>query len=91
MFSLSDDDDPKETATAVPPSSASSAVEKNLQEEIAAETPLEDTLEKILKAPSIKGRKKMTQIISVFLEAHQTASSLGDVSTPCVLLYDMVQ
>jgi hypothetical protein len=63
MFSLSDDDDPKEIATAIPPASASTPMEKNLQEEIAMETPLEDTLEKILKAPSIKHRKKMMQTI----------------------------
>jgi hypothetical protein len=50
-------------------------MEKNSQEEIVVETPLEDTLEKILKAPVIMHRKKMTQTVSVPLEVHQTASS----------------
>jgi hypothetical protein len=91
MFCLSDDDDPKETATAIPRSSASTAVENNSQKEIVVETPREDTLEKILKAPSVKRRKKTTQTVSVSLEAHQTASSSSDVSTPCAILYDMMQ
>jgi hypothetical protein len=50
-------------------------VEKNLQEEIVVETPLKDTLEKILKAPSVKRPKKTTQTVCVSLEAHQTTSS----------------
>jgi hypothetical protein len=53
------------------------------------ETPPEDTLEKILKAQIVKLFKKTTQTISVPIEAHQTASSSSDVSTPCALLYDM--
>jgi hypothetical protein len=89
MSSLSDDDDPKETIALVLASSAYTAVEKNSQEEIAMETPPEDTLEKILKALVVKRRKKMTQTVSVPLEAHQTASSSSDVSIPCALLYDM--
>jgi hypothetical protein len=91
MFCLNDDDDPKETATAIPPSLASTAVENNSQKEIVVETPPEDTLEKILKAPSVKRRKKTTQTVSVSLEAHQTVSSSSDVSTPCAILYDMTQ
>jgi hypothetical protein len=91
MSSLSDGDDPKETAAVVRPSLASTALEKNLQEEIVVETPPKDTLEKILKAPSVKRRKKTTQTVSIPLEAHQTASSSSDVSTPCALLYDMAQ
>jgi hypothetical protein len=64
-------------------------VEKNLREETAVETPPEDTLEKLLKVPVIKHRKKTAQTVSVPLEAHQTASLLSDVSKPCVLLYVM--
>jgi hypothetical protein len=60
-------------------------VEKNSQEETAVEIPPKDTLEKILNAPVIKRRKKMTQTIFVPLEAHQTASSSSDVSIPCAL------
>jgi hypothetical protein len=89
MSFLSDDDDPKETAALVLLSSTSIAVEKNLQEEIAVETPPEDTLEKILKAPVMKRRKKTTQTVSIPLEAHQTASSSSDLSIPCALLYGM--
>jgi hypothetical protein len=60
MSSLNDDYDPKETVDVVPPSLASTAVEKNSQEEIVVETPPEDTLEKILKAPSVKCCKMTT-------------------------------
>jgi hypothetical protein len=50
------------------------------------EIPPEDTLEKIINAPVIKHRKKMTQTVSVPLEAHQAASSSSDVSMPCALV-----
>jgi hypothetical protein len=55
-------------------------VEKNSQEETMVEIPPEDTLENILHAPVVKRRKKMTQTVSVPLEAHQTTSSSSDVS-----------
>jgi hypothetical protein len=61
-------------------------MEKNSQEETAVETPSEDTLEKILNAPVVKRRKKMMQTLFVPLEAHQTTSSLSDVSIPCALV-----
>jgi hypothetical protein len=60
-------------------------VEKNSQEETAVEIPPEDTMENIINAPVTKHRKKMTQTVSVPLEAHQTTSSSSDVSMPCAL------
>jgi hypothetical protein len=60
--------------------------EKNSQEETVVEVPPEDALEKIIKAPALKRRKKAMHSASISLEAHQDASSSSDVSTPCALL-----
>jgi hypothetical protein len=46
-------------------------------------------MEKIINAPVTKRRKKVTQIASVSLEAHQDASSSSDVSMPCALFFMM--
>jgi hypothetical protein len=48
-----------------------------------------DTLEKIMKAPAIKRRKKATHTASVSLEAHQDTFSSSDVSTPRALFFMM--
>jgi hypothetical protein len=87
MIFLSDDDKPKETAAIVLPPPISVVAEKNSQEETVVEVPLEDALEKIMKAPVLKHRKKTTHTASVSLEAHQDTSSSDDVSMPCALLF----
>jgi hypothetical protein len=71
------------------PSPTSIVAEKNSQEETTVEIPPEDTMEKIINAPVTKRRKKVTQIASVSLEAHQDASSSSDVSMPCALFFMM--
>jgi hypothetical protein len=78
---------PASTASLVLPSPTSTVAEKNLQEETAVEIPPEETLEKIINAPVTEHRKKMTQTVSVSLEAHQEASSLSDMSMPCALFF----
>jgi hypothetical protein len=62
---------------------ASTAMEKNSRGETMVVIPPEDTLEKIINAP-IKRRRKVTQTVSVPLEAHQTTYS-SDVSIPRTL------
>jgi hypothetical protein len=83
-FFFSDDDGSKEDVAVVLPPSASMVVEKSLQKEIATDIPPDNTLEKILTAP--KRRKKATPSVAVSLDAHQTVSSLSDVSTHYPLL-----
>jgi hypothetical protein len=56
-----------------------------LQEETTVEIPPEDTLEKIINAPTTKCRKKMTHSASVSLDAHQPPYSSSNVSITCSL------
>jgi hypothetical protein len=50
------------------------------------ETPSQDALEKIIGAPIMKHRKKVTHSASVSLEVHQPPSSSDNVSTTCILI-----
>jgi hypothetical protein len=61
-------------------------VEKSSRELVVVETPLAETLEKVVAASNIKRRNKGTQSATISLEAHLATSSLNDVSIFCALL-----